>query len=1028
MPNYMRELDLPLEPAPSLEQIQGKIEEKCAAIKRQANAGLMDMETKNRRLHEYEALQNVMNDPVQRKNAIEEEFRQAVDSVRRTALLMQQAGICAYQQADVTQLADRLRIQADTVARVFQENGLHEENGTPAPVAIPRRYDQENNIHDHIDSLCEQVQDARNSVTDLYDFLAYYSANRTNHAISKAELMHMDRKSLHLLAEQWARDCALNGNYTIITTILSNLLADCNLMLSSDENQQAYHVSLQYETCQALRDLDEMHVDRLYTEPNFADQSIREIARHFHVDENVALAIYNQKIRPRSYTPQAPYRPTIQCPNCNALIRVNDENGQRVTLCPECNEQLYVRCRCGITVQAIAERCPSCGRRIHAMRYIPEYAERAKQLIQDGKFGLAEHFVNQIELLDDRAEQLPGLREALRGFAKRQAPLHRLCDARQYYAAKALLRKNPDLAEGFLRANEIDEQIARAEDRKNRYQRNGAGLTEAQAYEILQICADTPDVRMPPPRPARNVQAQYNMAQKAVAISWDNSESARLSRIVYDVYRQTGKEKPRIIGAGRIARELHATNYVDQNAPPGQNVWYYVVARRDNESSGICSIESAIRVMHEFDDATLSITPQDQQIRFDWTIPSGAQGIRMISDGRDMNISPGATSAIVRGVPGQQIQFVFQALYEIDGVRYCTPGITHYVAPTSLRPLQITIDEYNGRVKARWDRQPENARMEFILTSREYAIGDTVSEQDIRANAINGNVYAAQARDGECDLGTIPMGNYQIVGFIYLAGAFKACSPVPYSNTPAINTQGLTYDTAFGNRVILRNIRLPVNASGIVAFLNETVIHDTNSPKQADMTAQELSDNQNSLNLEGLQEGHNNYITLYAYYNVNQDRVYSKPSIIPINASQRRTIECSLEWDYKKTGPILRRTSVLVGATLRIRMPSECEYCPEMKLVGTAGALPPRSIADGQMLMTVSEVEEDDYSELFARNERVIRFKATSDGEGIRLSPVDQPAGICMMPHPLGRRYQLAMFVTNDMGFQIRSTGQWFVP
>lgn len=1027
MPNYMRDLNLPLDPAPTEEQIFETLKKRRITINTQANQGRMSPEMRKKQLAELDKVESVMRNPVERTKAIAAELSAALDFVRRSVAAMQQSGIDTYTMDDVEAQAKKLNIQAGTVARVYSESGFHEASDSIVPVTkieIPKRYSQENPINEHIRSLWSLAEDSKNMVSDLYSFMAYYSG-LSSASMSRDELIHMDRDSLSLQVEQWARDCAMNRPRNALTTALNNLLADCQTMLKSDETQKEYHVSIQFATCKALIDIDAIP-GSARTNQQYADTKIKEIAAHFHVDENVALAIYNDRIKPQVYTPQAPYRPTVQCPNCNQLIAVKDQNGHKVTQCPICKEKLYVKCRCGKTVAAVTERC-SCGRRIYDRRYIPDYARTARLLIDQNQYGRARQVVNQIVLLDDQAEQLDGLNKALESFTKKQTALYRkldmLCNAKEYYAARACMQNEPELSIGYRRAAEIEKHISDAEELKQKY---GAAPTEEQANQILNMCADIPGVCMPTPRPARRTRAQYNDSEQTVAISWEDSESSKVSTVVYDVHRQVGGKKPEIIGSGRIASDLKTTNYVDQSAPSGANVWYYVVAKRNGKCSDICPIPNPITVMHEVDESYLTVRTDERRVRFVWAIPSGAQGVRILRGGTDMNIQVGSTSASMDGVPGKYEKYEFQAVYEIEGIKRYTQGITRYVAPTSLKPLRISVEEqHNGHLKATWSRQTENTQMLFILTFKKYCTGEDVSEDDIHANAVGKRVYSTQVSECECDLGIVPVGSYQIVGFINIAGVYKACPPITYSNTPAVNTKGITYDNGLGSRIILRNVKLPVNASGIIAFLGDKKVIAADSSGGKVITAAELTTNQNSISLTGVIDNAINYVTLYVYYDVGGCKIYSDPSVISISTKERKKITCLWEWNYERTGSFLRKTLVMTGATLKIMMPSDSEYCPSMRIIGRE-SLPPKSESDGTIFMNLEEVDEEQYPSLFLNNERIIHFDATPCGEQVNLQLCNEK-GIVLRQTTITKGCQLKMFV-GEMGYQIQAIGSWSVP
>ncbi|MBQ7216735.1 MAG: hypothetical protein IJS39_12220 [Synergistaceae bacterium] len=997
---------LGIKPSNSLtdKDIQAAFDKKKRHIDGMANRAQISQEEKKRKIEELTLARDALMDSGTRQRLADEEADSTLRSFIKDIQDRFAEGVNEYTESDITFYSNKYELDTAVVVLEMEKMGMRKASSVQSASCIPARYDQENVIRTQISQLAANNPDTAGKISNLYEFLAYYSTNELGVVESTESLRIYSDGELLTQVKKWQFDCMQHRVKDSLTAAYNALLQSCVSMLSSEENIQLYDNSIAYQTCKALQSIASLSPNQRLL-PAIAEGRIEDIQRHFRCDDATALAIYNDAIKPGEYKPNVVRKNKIQCVGCGEIV---EDSGNTKAECPKCKTKLYVKCKCGMTIPAITEICPKCGRSIRAIHDIPKYVQQARVAIISWDFPRARRWIAAIEAIDSNRNELASLKsEVSKGIElqrKLYSRLDSLCDNRKYVEARKALQAESAMSAHYPRKQEIYSEIERAESLKNRY---GTNLTEENATEIYSICRDISGIRLPAPQPVGGILTQYDARTGNTTIRWNASKSME---VTYSLYRMEGRVKPGMTGGVSLVKGLTDLTFIDSTVKSGSLSWYIVVVEREGLTSIPSICDSPVRAVKELDEQSIVIDIENNIIDFVWALPEGSRGIRLIRDGRDRGVPPGAERFTDSVENGRSYRYTFQVCYDFSGTPEYTSGITRDITATPAEVVSFTLRHNNRDLMISWNRPSRNAEVIFIQTKKRYRAGEVCRYEDIQEASINGQVWRAMLFDGRINVPAPLFGVYRIAAFVSSGNRYKSCQDEEYANFERVRRDDIEIDR-MGTTIRVSRISVPQYASGLYISLKEgttpfsPIGNESRLYLRNDLIGGELD-------FQGIENDKEYYLTFFPKYeglelSENDASLIRHATFLKYSTYPRSEILCELSWPLKG---VFRKHEYNSGrAYLSVMIPVLKRYCPAMVVLAKDN-MQPSSLNDGQVVKIFDEVDEDSYRETFTSyGKRVIEFDTSS-----------LHSGTCMRIFLKNR--------SDSDDYTIRSAGNWVVP
>ena len=304
---------LGIKPSNSLtdKDIQAAFDKKKRRIDGMVNRAQISQEEKKRKIEELTTARDALMDSGTRQRLANEESDSNLRGFIRDIQDRFAEGVREYTESDIVFYLNKYELDTAIVVLEMEKIGMRKASSVQSASRIPARYDWENVIRTQISQLAINNPDTAGKISNLYEFLAYYSTNELGVVESPESLRIYSDEELLTQVKKWQFDCMQHRVRNALTAVYNALLQSCVSMLSSKKNIQLYDNSIAYQTCRALQSIEVLSPDQRLL-PVIAERRIKDIQRHFCCDDATALAIYNDAIKPGEYKPNVVRKNKIQ--------------------------------------------------------------------------------------------------------------------------------------------------------------------------------------------------------------------------------------------------------------------------------------------------------------------------------------------------------------------------------------------------------------------------------------------------------------------------------------------------------------------------------------------------------------------------------------------------------------------------------------------------------------------------------------------------------------------------------------------
>ena len=579
----------------------------------------------------------------------------------------------------VSEEATKKRITLETAKRVYEKAGFLIEKEIDVASLNEKlpKYTSKTNFDGiqgkikalrTIDKFSSSRFIGKEKVFDVYGFAAYVKGDidrkdeyKTKPAKSLSELM----KAIQAEFPKSTGDDTISLYHEIASIAATHIFKDNKSKQSYDE-YLLYHLDelellfaeLKMTSPDMLRDegLAETYIDRI---AEIINNALKNDFKYVGVfpERETFVALYNQASGLITSTPYLPKRTTyyIVCPNCGMQNKfASGAEAQKHDECNYCHSKLFKVCRkCGKKNHPNAMQC-SCTYVFPDSTKFNKYIRLAEEYLRKG-------------LLDEAEESLSRAKEAAPEEKDKYLPIETqiISEQKKYDIPKKQLeayitRKEFKLAEKYvgelivkypqLNISTQQELIKTVLNtcRKLFEQIKGKPRTEQVniAMDILEQCVDyLPAIELLrglPPLKCTGFSCTPNAENESISLKWNNQTERGIS---YRLLRKEGGGVSANEVDGKLLLKEHSGNsYTDNSVKPGIKYTYTLFAERNGVFSE--AVSSSCSVLANVKE--IRYTQMGGKLHFDWKLPENCDSVIVTKevDGKESTISQNARNNV----------------------------------------------------------------------------------------------------------------------------------------------------------------------------------------------------------------------------------------------------------------------------------------------------------------------------------------------------------------------------------------------
>lgn len=812
-------------------------------------------------------------------------------------------------------------------------------------------------------------------INNLYDLMACYNHQPNMNYTSKST------DELYAIANAGDKEYSMKTSLLEGQKLFSKAKIDA---FSSDENRRKYNNSLNLMSLDSFFAIANNVPDSMKKDEIFAEAAIKKIQTKFP-DYNLALAIYNQKLG----LIRDPYEAKkssilVYCGHCHTSTPFASASAAMNSQCPVCGKPFYKKCpSCGKLIPSSSKICSNCHLDLIEYQNFDHYYHQASIAMQNLNLNEAKLYINKAKIANPKSSQIIQLENNLTSLQKQyDAPLKQLqnyMNNHEYLTANQYIN---NLKKQYPKLN-LDYQQKTAQTAINNakvmFNQKGTNTYETanNCVRILRMIKDFPEAKAyldkVSPRPVSVLNSSVN--QQGVSLNWNASQDIGVTYVLV----RNSQHRPMNISDGFVIEETDTRfSFLDRGIESGLTYYYALFVKRgDNYST---PATTSITLYNEIDKNTLNYMIDGQNIRFQWTLPKHALGIRILRcQGGSVDINPNANTICVATKAsnsfidnqiekGKMYQYRFQVIYQASGREVCTNGIVCDVLNEEIpKPSTITQAKYdetlNKIIFHIQSSTTKSYKIQVINLEKPFGhINDTI---DVSQIPQYGKIVAiGETTNTQLNMSALKNTNYYF-GIITIVG-----NKAILGNTSHISTTAHLDIDKTKTKIINKRLHIHLNepiATNVTNIFYACKVKQTSNSKPPYLTVNDINEmrqmtitqyqKQHSIIIDAIPE-RELYITVIAQMNDNGKTYYGEPAKLYINNNKKATLIYDIGWQgtFKK-----KRT----GATLRIsnkgRPLKHIDDWPILYLVArTDGRIPKQYKVKGAVV--VARVDERSYT------------------------------------------------------------------